>query len=133
MPCHPGSLGGVPHTNLRSLETLLPDASPSTRNLDQAILPEIIPSAGISPVFRPVHIAPFDRIIVYVIQLLSHGRFVLDKLRMVAFFPDLISGLGFMRAFEKSQHFQNSRRATPLQIIDDFPRRVGFETVHVTA
>jgi len=53
--------------------------------------------------FRLVHVAPLYGIVMNVIQLLTHDHLGFDDLRMIAFFPNLISGLLLMGAFKKRQ------------------------------
>jgi len=83
--------------------------------------------------FRLVHVAPLYGIVMNVIQLLTHNHLRFDDLRMIAFFPNLISGLLLMGAFKKRQQLQQLDRAALFQMRDDLLRRVGFKTLHVMA
>jgi len=81
--------------------------------------------------FRLVHVAPLYRIAMNVIQFLTHNPLGFDDLRMIAFFPNLISGFLLMGAFKKRRQFQQLDRAVLFQMRDDLLRRVGFKTLHV--
>lgn len=52
---------------------------------------------------RYIHITAFDRIAVYLIQLLPHQRLGFDQLRMANFLPDLILAFNLMRPPQQRQ------------------------------
>ena len=88
-------------------EAQLPDdISPIPNHLNQPLLTGIIARAGIAPMFRPVDIAALDRVPMDIVQLLPHDRLGFDDLRMVAFFPDLVSRVLLVGALEERQQFQ---------------------------
>nr|VFK24096.1 MAG: hypothetical protein BECKMB1821G_GA0114241_100724 [Candidatus Kentron sp. MB]VFK30494.1 MAG: hypothetical protein BECKMB1821I_GA0114274_10166 [Candidatus Kentron sp. MB]VFK75273.1 MAG: hypothetical protein BECKMB1821H_GA0114242_10195 [Candidatus Kentron sp. MB] len=72
--------------------------SPFPTNLDQSRLPQIVSRAGITPVFRSIHIPSRHWIMMDVIKLLTHHRLAYDGLRVIAFFLNLIGGFGFVGA-----------------------------------
>ena len=68
--------------------------SPDPLHLDQAFLSGIIPGTGIPPMLRLVDIAAFDRVLVDIIQFLTHHYLGVDELRVTAFLPNLIPAFG---------------------------------------
>jgi hypothetical protein len=106
---------------------------PGPNHLNQTVLTGIITRTGIAPMFRLVHVAPLYGIVMNVIQLLTHNHLRFDDLRMIAFFPNLISGLLLMGAFKKRQQLQQLDRAALFQMRDDLFCRVGFKALHVMA
>lgn len=53
-----------------------------TLDIDQPFHPCIVTRTGIPPVFCQIHIAAFNRIVVDVIELLSHHRLAVHQLGM---------------------------------------------------
>ncbi len=58
--------------------------------------------------FRNIHIASLHRIVVDVIELLTHYVFAVDQLRMCAFLPNLVCTVCLMRAFGKLQALERT-------------------------
>jgi hypothetical protein len=73
----------------------LPDAlhpchfqpSPFSKDWDQPSLSLIIPGTGIAPMSSIFHVASLDRIEMDIVEFLPQHIFILDKLRVAAFFP----------------------------------------------
>jgi len=82
---------------------------PIPNHLNQPRLTGVIACTGITPLFRLIYIPTLDRIPMDIVQLLQHDRFGFDDLRMVAFFPDLISRVLFVGALEELQQFQRGK------------------------
>jgi hypothetical protein len=75
-----------------------------------------------------IHIPPFHRILMDIVQLLPEYLFVFNKLRMRSFFPALIIPvLTFVIPAKKRQLLQQSLGATFFQVADQFASCVGFE------
>ena len=76
---------------------------------------------------RIVYIAALDRVVVDVLDLLPHHRFILNQLRMRAFLPDLIFPIDFVRGLALRQLLKHLARLLILQVIDDLTRRERLE------
>jgi hypothetical protein len=70
---------------------------------------------------------------VYIIQLLPQHGLTFNDLRMASFFPKLVSGLRFVRAFEKFEQAQQLRRIPALQIRQDLFGGIGLEPLNISA
>ncbi len=81
--------------------------------------------------FRQIHIAALDRVLMYIVQLLPQHGFTFYDLRVISLFPKLIDGLGFMRAFEHFQQTQHLRFFSVRQMRQDFSRGIGLETLNI--
>lgn len=72
---------------------------------------------------RPIHIASRHRIMMDVINLLTHDHLAHDGLWVTAFLPNLVGSFGFVGALEKGQQIQHAAGACFFQVIDDAPCR----------
>ena len=79
---------------------------------------------------RSIHIASRHRIMMDVINLLTHDHLVHDGLWVTAFLPNLVGGFGFVGALEKGQQIQHAAGACFFQVIDDAPCRPRFKALH---
>jgi hypothetical protein len=85
-------------------------SAPIRRYLDHPLLPSIVSRAGISPRERIINIAPLERIVVHVLELLPHHVSALDFLGVAPHLPQLIVGFGFVRQLVKAKLFSNVLR-----------------------
>ena len=92
--CH-ASAGALRHNGL-----------PMGKHLKQPRLSRIISRTGPAPMFGPIHIPAFYRIIVNVIQLLPQYHFILNDLWMRSFLPKLMCPVIAMRFAGKPHTLQ---------------------------
>jgi hypothetical protein len=76
---------------------------------------------------REVHIAALHRVVVDVIQLLSHHGILFDALRVTYFLPELMLGLVLVVPLEHGQQLQQSAGVACLQVIDNATGGIGLE------
>ncbi len=77
-----------------------------------------------------IHITPLYRVVVNVIELLTHHRFIPHKLRMSPFLPDLINPVGLVHGFDKAQTLKRALGIRFLEDVDYLPGSERLETIH---
>ena len=75
---------------------------------------------------RRGHPSALDRIVVQILQFLSHHRVIRNDLWMRAFLPDLVFG-GFMRGAAVTKLIEQPRAAFDLELSEEFLCREAFQ------
>ena len=69
---------------------------------------------------RFIHISPFHRVLMDIVQFLPEYLFVFDKLRVRSLFPALIIPILLVTFAEKRQLLQQSLGVAFLEMVDQF-------------